>query len=107
MIDMEKLGRSFFRARFALDVAHEGIVTDERIPDEEIDEYMAVLVGAVAQFKEISDTIAMSSAAFCRGYLAANREAVEAGRSWSEQRAEKIALLRLSGDDTPEDQIPI
>ncbi|PZQ49787.1 MAG: hypothetical protein DI556_09970 [Rhodovulum sulfidophilum] len=33
-------------------------------------------------------------------------EAARGGRIWSEQRAEKIALLRLAGDDTPEEQIP-
>lgn len=35
------------------------------------------------------------------------REALERGRKWSDERAVKIALLRLAGDDTPEEHIPI
>ncbi len=35
-----------------------------------------------------------------------DREAFESGRKWTEERVQKIALLRLAGDDTPEDQIP-
>lgn len=35
------------------------------------------------------------------------REASERGRQWTEERAEKIALLRLAGDTTPEENIPL
>lgn len=35
------------------------------------------------------------------------REAMERGKKFSEERAEKIALLRLAGDDTPEENIPL
>lgn len=35
-----------------------------------------------------------------------SREALERGRVWSEQRAEQLQLLRLAGDETPEEQVP-
>ncbi|WP_136686179.1 hypothetical protein [Falsirhodobacter xinxiangensis] len=107
MIDMEKLGRAFFAARFTLDVGCERVALDERIPDEDADEFMEALDAATSQFKTISDSIAKENEAFCSGYIAANREALAAGKKWSDERAEKVALLRLSGDDTPEDQIPL
>jgi hypothetical protein len=107
MMDFEALGRMFFSARFSLDVGIEGIAFGGQIPEEEIEECKDVLDDAAAKFKMISDALAGASGAICNGYVAANREALELGRQRSEQRAEKIALLRLAGDDTPEDQIPI
>ena len=71
-----------------------------------VEAFTKELEQAEGMFREISMTIAQNCDEFCRGYVAADRESSEAGRIWSEQRAEKIALLRLSGDDTPEDQIP-
>lgn len=44
---------------------------------------------------------------FAEGLRMADAEAVERGRIWSEQRAEQLRLLRLAGDDTPEEDVPI
>ncbi len=107
MIDFEKLGRDFWSARFTLDVAVNNIAGDNRIAEGLSEDHLETLGMADAKLKVICDRIAKASGAFCDGYTAANREAIENGRKWSEDRAEKIALLRLAGDDTPEEQIPI
>ncbi|GEM_PF-5834955 len=69
---------------------------NENLQEDEIEEGMQILDDAAAKFKAISDTLAQASEPFCNGYASANREAVEAGRVWSEQCVEKIALLRLA-----------
>lgn len=106
MIDFEKLGREANKARSMLEMAYETIACDESIPEDDINVHTETIEAGIATLKAMCDRLAQGSAEFCKGYIAAEREALEAGRQWSEERSEKIALLRLSGDDTPEEQIP-
>lgn len=107
MTGMEQIGPKFWRARFLLEIAHENLVLDDSGSDDEVEEKFADLGAALDEVKDVCNWLAGGSDDFCKGYLAANRKALADGQQWSEERAEKIALLRLAGDDTPEEQIPL
>lgn len=106
MIDFNKLGRDLWSARFILEAASNNLVGDDRIAEDLLEDHLEMIDHASAGLKAICEAIAPASEEFCAGYVEADREAKARGQQWSDERAEKIALLRLSGDDTPEEQIP-
>lgn len=109
-IEMRDLVRSLAAAR----ALHDNLVAQiSDIPDG-LPGYGATVGDRIAELSgEVDDQVSAAERILIRclpGLAEAKRkedaEARERGRIWGEQRAEQIALLRLAGDDTPEESIP-
>lgn len=70
-----------------------------KVIEGEAEEVVSALSAAIKNLPTVDPTF--------RSIIAeVDREATARGQQWSRERAQKIALLRLAGDDTPEEQIP-